>query len=90
MNGKSGSSFIKGENYALLKSKMYEYLIPLLNKNKANQKVAKNVVAKAVMFYFMPYKFDLKLYINSEQQTLPKVPGVNQTVDEAINQMLGK
>ena len=90
IDGKSGAFALKGESYVLLKNKMYEYLIPVLDKNKSNQKAAKLVVTKAMMFYFMPYKFDLKLYINEQQQTLPKVPGVNQTVDEAINQMLGK
>ncbi|MES2619312.1 MAG: hypothetical protein V4615_00555 [Bacteroidota bacterium] len=90
VDGKLASSALKGDSYALLKNKLYEHIVPLLEKNKANQKAAKKTVAKAVMFYFMPYKFDLKLYINNEQQTLPKVPGVNQTVDEAINEMLGK
>ena len=90
VNGKSAVSIINGTDYALLKRKMYEALIPVLEKSKANHKAAKLTVTKAAMFYFMPYKFDLKVYIDNEQQTLPLVPGVNQTVDEAIHQMLGK
>ena len=86
VNGTTG----KGENYSQLKSKLYEVLIPQLEKNRANQKAAKTTVAKAVMFYFIPYGFDLKLYIDNVQQTLPSVPGVNQTVEQAIDKMLGK
>jgi hypothetical protein len=90
VGGKSGAFALKGDSYAALKNKLYAHAIPLLEKNKANHKVAKLAVTKAVMFYFMPYKFDLKLYIDQQEQALPKVPGVNQTVEEAINQMLGK
>ncbi len=85
LNGKAASN-----NSAIVRAKLYEYLIPVLEKNKINRKVSKTATVKALMYYFMPYKFDLKVYIAEEQQTLPKVPGVNQTVDEAINQMLGK
>ncbi len=85
----SGTLFQKG-NSTLLKQKMYAYFIPLLERNKSNQKAAKVAVAKSMMYYFMPYKFDLQLYINEEQQQLPVVPGINQTVDEAVNQMVGK
>ncbi len=73
-----------------VRGKLYEFIIPVLEKNKINRKISKTATVKALMFYFMPYKFDLKVYIAEEQQTLPSVPGVNQTVDEAINQMLGK
>jgi hypothetical protein len=90
VNGESAASAIKGESFEALRAKMYEGLLPVLQKDKANHKAAKKTVAKALMFYFMPYKFDLKLYIENVAQTLPLVPGVNQTVDEAINQMLGK
>lgn len=90
VDGNSGLQLLQGDNYPALKNKMYETLIPQLEKNKPNLKAAKTTVAKAVMFYFMPYQFDLKLYIDNVQQTLPDVPGVNQTVDQAINKLLGK
>ena len=90
VNGKTAVTAINGNDYALLKKEMYEVLIPVLDKNKSNKKAAKKTVAKALMFYFMPYRLDLKLYIDNELQTLPQVPGVNETVDEAIHQMLTK
>ncbi len=90
LNSSSAVALFRKENSAVLKQKMYEFLIPILEKHKSNQKAAKTAVAKAMMFYFMPYKFDLQLYINEEQQQLPIVPGINQTVDEAINEMVGK
>jgi len=85
LNGKTTSNCT-----ATLRTKLYEYIIPLLEKNKTNRKISKTATVKTLMYYFMPYKFELKVYIAEEQQTLPSVPGVNQTVDEAINQMLGK
>jgi len=78
------------EKNAASHKKMYEYLIPLLEKNKAGRKAAKMSTAKALMYYFMPYKFGLKLYIGNELQTLPLVPGVNQSVDDAIKEIIGK
>lgn len=89
LNGKATTIF-KADNSSVARSKLYEYLIPVLGKNKINRKISKTATVKTLMYYFMPYKFDLKVYIAEEQQTLPMVPGVNQTVDEAINQMLGK
>ena len=90
LNGKPAVAALRNDNTPVMKSKMYELLIPLLGKNKSAQKVAKTVIAKALMYYFIPYKFDLQLYIAEQLQELPLLPGVNQTVDEAINQMLGK
>ncbi len=90
VNGKPAAAILKYESFGTLKKEMHEYLTAKIEKNKLHQQAAKQTLAKALMFYFMPYKFDLKLYIDNQYQTLPIVPGVNQTVDEAINQMLGK
>lgn len=67
---------------------MYVYLIPLLGKNRKAQKAAKLAVTKALMYYFMPYKFGLRLYIDKEYQDLPMVPGANLTVEEAAKKGL--
>ncbi|HLP52943.1 MAG TPA: hypothetical protein VK154_18775 [Chitinophagales bacterium] len=67
---------------------MYAYLIPLLGKNRASQKAAKLAVTKALMYYFMPYKFGLRLYIDKEFQDLPLVPGANLTIEEAVKKGL--
>lgn len=90
VNGKSGIAIFKTDESAAVRKKMYEYLIPAIEKNKANQKMARLTVTKALMFYFMPYKLDLKLYIANELQPLPLVPGVNQSVDDAIKEAIGK
>ncbi len=85
VNGKSVSSLNAG-----VKKKLYEFLIPKLAKNKGNVKAAKLATTKALMFCFIPYKFDLRVYIDSQLQDLPIVPGVNQSVDDAIKQAVGK
>ncbi len=65
---------------------LYDYLIPRFEKNRKNQEAAKLNVTRAMMYYFMPYKFGLTLYIGDEQQSLPLLPGVNQTVDDAVKE----
>jgi len=90
INKKSGAVLLQGASNVAVRKNLYTYLIPLLEKNKANQKTAKITTTKAMMFYFMPYKLDLKLYIGDEFQDLPLVPGVNQSVDEAIREAIGK
>jgi hypothetical protein len=86
VNEKPSAAVFKSENASDIRKKLYAYLIPVIEKHKANQKAARLTVTKALMFYFMPYKLDLKVYIANNQQQLPIVPGVNQTVDEAIKE----
>lgn len=90
INGKPATAVVRDENTVELKRKLYDFLIPVLNKNKGNLKAAKLSATKALMFYFIPYKFDLKVYIDNDIQDLPVVPGVNQSVDEAIKKAIGK
>lgn len=90
LNGKPGTWLLKSDSAAAIKKRLNEKLFPVIENDKANQKATRAAIVKTLMFYFMPYKFDLKVYIDSEQQTLPKVPGINQSVDEAIRQMIGK
>ena len=88
INGKSGASIFTTDKSVEVRKKLYEYLIPVIEKNKANQKAARLTVTKALMFYFMPYKLDLKVYIDLVEQPLPLVPGVNQSVDDAIKESI--
>jgi len=88
VNEKSGASLLKNDNASDVRKKLYEYLIPVIEKDKASQKAAKQTITKALMFYFMPYKLDLKVYIDLVEQPLPKVPGVNQSVDDAIKEAI--
>lgn len=90
INGGAASAALKGDNAAAIRKELYTWLIPLLQKSKPQVKAAKLAETKAMMYYFMPYKFDLKLYIDGEMQNLPLVPGVNQSVDDAIKQAVGK
>ncbi|MBK8659015.1 MAG: hypothetical protein IPN22_09135 [Bacteroidetes bacterium] len=84
MNGKGYA----GDNFFTVKNELYKYLLPVLQKHKSHQAKARKNVAKALMFYFIPYKFDLKFFIENQLQTLPVLPGVNKDVDEYIKEQL--
>lgn len=66
-------------------------LLPLkLEKFKSFHLAAKNKIATALMFYFMPYKFDLKLFFSNQQLPLPVVVGLNKDIQSHINEQVGK
>jgi hypothetical protein len=90
VKGQPGAEIMNKADGPAIRRAFYNYFIPLLNKHKSHIKAAKNNVAKSLMFYFIPFKFNLKVYIDNEQWPLPIVPGVNKSVDEAIRESLGK
>ncbi len=66
-------------------------LLPLkLEKIKAFQAAAKTKIATALMFYFMPYKFSLKIFFGNQELKLPEVVGLNKEVEEYIGEQVGK
>lgn len=86
---KLNGAFYAGDNYAAAKRELYNFLLPKLRKHKANQKAAKASAVKSLMFYFVPYKYNLKVYIENEQQPIPDLPGVNKDVDEYLKEQFG-
>lgn len=82
VNGKVYS----GENLQAVRKALYDVALPKLAKHKANLKAARLSASKALVFYFVPYKLDLTLYIENQLQELPLVPGVNKDVDEYIKE----
>ena len=84
-----GKNYTFKENAPQVKNSLYSLLIPALDKIKSHQTALKTNVTKVFMFYFMPYKFQLKVYIDNEQQVLPVVPGINKNVDEYIKEVFG-
>lgn len=66
-------------------------LLPLkLEKFKSFHLAAKNKIATALMFYFIPYKFELKVFFSNQQLPLPVVVGLNKDVNEYIGEQVGK
>ena len=90
INGTSANLLVQSADVFKIRKKLYAFLIPILEKNKTHQKAARLAVTKAMMFYFLPYKLNLKVYIDNNEQPLPLVPGVNQSVDDAVRQAVGK
>ncbi|MCW5908769.1 MAG: DUF4230 domain-containing protein [Chitinophagales bacterium] len=90
LNGKPATGLFGTENSQTIKNQLYELLHPVLEKNKEHQQVAKAAIAKALMFYFMPYKFSLSLYINELNVPLPQVPGINKDIDATLREMAGQ
>ncbi len=90
VNGQSAAAVIKEGNYPLLRAKMYDFVLPVLSKNKSHIAKAKLNVAKALVFYFEPYKFHLRFFIDNQLQPVPVVPGANKDVDEYIHEVFEK
>ena len=66
-------------------------LLPIkLERMKAFQAEAKSKIATALMFYFMPYQFDLKVYFDNQELKLPIVVGLNKKIEEYIGEQVGK
>lgn len=90
LNGKPASPLLAKEDAQIIKTQIAELLYPLIEKDKKHQLLAKETIAKALMYYFMPYKFNLNLYINEQNVPLPQVPGINKDIDEALREMAGQ
>jgi hypothetical protein len=58
-------------------------LLPL-NKDKSAIKSANTKIAEALMWLFIPYKFDLKMYFDNQDFDLPSVVGLNEDVEKYL------
>lgn len=87
VNGKPANLYGKPDVMQARKA-VYNYLLPELSKHRQHKKDAALSVTKALMYYIIPMQYQLKLYINSQQQQLPLLPGVNQSIDDAIKSSL--
>ena len=61
-----------------------------LEKDKIHINKASRRLTEVIMYYFMPYKFDLKIYYDNVEYPLPSVPGITQSVEEYVKQQVGK
>ena len=86
VNGLPLTAKFNGANYAAIRSAFYTELLPVLSKDKGNKEKAKQAVIKSLAYYILPYKFDLRIYIDNELQTIPVIPGANKDVDEFIKE----
>lgn len=86
VNGIPLTAKFNGANYAAIKNALYTHLLPVLSKDKANKARAKENVIKSLAYYILPYKFELRIYIDNELQTIPVLPGANKDVDEFIQE----
>ena len=90
LNGMPLTTKFNGANYTAIKNALYARLLPVLSKEKANREKAKQSVIKSLAYYILPYKFELRIYIDNELQTIPVIPGANKDVDEFINEQFEK
>ena len=87
VNGRPANMYTEPDVVQARKA-VYNYLLPELSKHRQHKKDAALSVTKALMYYIIPMQYQLKLYINSQQQQLPLLPGVNQSIDDAIKSSL--
>lgn len=90
LNGTPLSAKFEGGKYRDITNKLYGYVLPLLSKDKSNKAKARESVIKALAYYILPYKFELRIYIDNELQTIPVIPGANKDVDEFIKEQFNK
>ena len=72
------------------KKLLNEMVIIPLNKDRAVVKAANTKIAEAVMWLFVPYKFELKMFFDNQTFPLPEVVGLNKDVDAFIKENIGK
>jgi hypothetical protein len=83
VNGKPAN--IYGSAKAIeTRAAVYNFLLPELAKHRQHKKDAALSITKALMYYVIPMQHKLKLYIDKQEQQLPLLPGVNQSIDDAV------
>ena len=90
MNGLSAKEKVSSEKYSVLKSNLNEMILLPLNKDKSAIKSANTKIAEAVMWLFIPYKFELKMYFDNQNFELPSVVGLNEDVDKYLKENFAK
>lgn len=83
INGKPGNIY-SSTNVIETRTAIYNYLLPELAKHRQHKKDAALSITKALMYYVIPMQHKLKLYIDKQEQQLPLLPGVNQSIDDAV------
>lgn len=73
---------------ALLQPWMEAQLESLLIRDKRMVAEARLEITKGLMYLFIPYGFGLRLYIDNTRMELPLLPGINQKVDDYLNQLV--
>ena len=63
-----------------------EMMYKPLNKDKIALENARRNITERVMWLFIPYKFDLKIYFANQQYELPEIVGLNKDVDAFLKQ----
>jgi hypothetical protein len=72
--------------YDQSKTMIHEMMAKPLNKDKVALEKARRNIAERVMWIFIPYKYDLKIYFDNQQYELPEIVGLNKDVDKFLKE----
>lgn len=84
LNGKNILDSYGRDSYNKSKDLIRDKVSPLLNKDKYAKKLAQDIISERVMWLFVPYKFNVKIYFGNQQYQLPEIVGLTKDVDEFL------
>lgn len=89
VNGKpSWKIFSDPKTFEIYKPQIEELVRLPLEKNKSHINEGKKNITTTAMWFLMPYKYNLRVFFNSEEYPLPQVPGINKNVDEYLKEQV--
>ncbi|MCS6819920.1 MAG: hypothetical protein RMJ53_05180 [Chitinophagales bacterium] len=89
VNGKpTWKIFSDAATFDAVKPHINEIVRMPLEKNKAHLNEAKKNIAITAMWYLMPYRYNLRIFFNSQEFNLPVVPGINKSVEEYLKEQI--
>lgn len=89
VNGKpSWKIFSDPKTFEMYKPQIEELVRLPLEKNKSHINEGKKNITTTAMWFLMPYKYNLRVFFNSEEYPLPQVPGINKNVDDYLKEQV--
>ncbi len=86
INGKTTNEKLSLENNNMLKRDLTEIILLPLSKDKSAIKSANTKITEAVIWLFVPYKFELKMYFDNQNFDLPEIVGLNKDVEKYLKE----
>jgi hypothetical protein len=89
-NNKSIAENLTREQQNEVVKYLNEIILLPLSKDRAAIRIANNKIAESVMWLFIPYKFELKMYFDNQNFELPSVVGLNEDVEKYLKDNFAK
>jgi hypothetical protein len=80
--------FSDRNTFETYKPQIEELVRQRLAKNKSHMREAKKNITISAMWLLMPYRYNIRIFFNSEEFPLPTVPGINQKVEDYLKEQV--